>query len=187
MARKAWNVRIQGPYDHGSGVANYLSRYLRGGPIKDSRLICYDREQVSFRYRDHRDEKEKPMTLKIEEFIRRMLWHVPVKGQHNLRYYGLYVPGARDKRDCVREQLGRPCGEEVTLPPKAARECPGCGAPMLHYRSTRRKNSYIKNPPPTVREVGLVQQRVRADRAGIGWSPPGGMDEKNLASRRRLN
>ena len=187
VARKGWNVCIQGPYDHGSGVTNYLSRYLRGGPIKDARLIRYDDEQVSFRYRDHRDGKDKSITLKTEEFIRRLLWHVPVKGQHNLRYYGLYVPGARDKRDCVREQLGRPRGEEVILPPKATRVCPDCGAALLHYRSTRRKKSYIKSPSPAAHEVGLVQQGVRADRPGHGWSPPGGLWKKFCVVPRRHN
>ena len=84
VARKAWNVRIQGPYRHGSGVVNYLSRYIHGGPIKDHRLIKADETQVSFRFVTHHDGKEKTLTLRTEHFISRVLWHVPVKGQHNV-------------------------------------------------------------------------------------------------------
>ena len=118
VARKTWNVRIQGPYRHGEGVVTYLSRYLHGGPIKDQRLVQPDASRVTFRYRDHRDGKDKTLTLKADEFMRRILWHVPVKGQHNLRYYGLYVPGAQSKRDLIRVQLNEATGEAVVALPK---------------------------------------------------------------------
>jgi hypothetical protein len=38
LGRKKWNVRIQTRYAHGAGVATYLARYLRGGPIRNSQL-----------------------------------------------------------------------------------------------------------------------------------------------------
>ena len=177
VARKQWNVRIQGPYRHGNGVVNYLSRYIHGGPIKDHRLVEADASQVRFRYRDHHDGKEKTMTLKTEHFISRMLWHVPVKGQHNVRYYGLYVPGASARRDLVRDQLNVLPGEVVKLRDKPVRRCPDCGAVLLHYRSTRRKISYIKNTRPQDRSVGAVQQGVGADRMEYGWPPPLGQTD----------
>jgi hypothetical protein len=172
IARKSWNVRIQGPYRHGSGVANYLSRYLHGGAIKDHRLVSVDATQTSFRYRDHHDGKEKVMTLKTEDFIRRVLWHVPVKGQHNVRYYGLYVPGARERRDGIREQLNEMTGEVVKPAEKRERYCPACGAVLLHYRSTRREISYIKSSGSLEAVDDTVQQYVEADRIGLGCSPP---------------
>lgn len=186
-ARKTWNVRIQGPYRHGSGVVNYLSRYLHGGPIKDHRLIQADANQVRFRYRDHHDGREKTMTLKTDHFIRRVLWHVPVKGQHNVRYYGLYVPGVVAKRDLVRDQLNEPRGETVKVADKPKRICPSCGAVLLHYRSVRRKISSIKYTRPLEGPGALVQQRVRTDRVGIGWSPPEGVAGIFLAGERPFN
>ena len=106
IAKKNWNVRIQGAYEHGRGVAVYLSRYVRGGPIRDSRVLKADDTAISFRYRSHQDQKERIQRLPVDHFMTRVLWHVPVKGQHNVRYYGLYVPGARSKRNQVRDQLG---------------------------------------------------------------------------------
>jgi ssDNA-binding Zn-finger/Zn-ribbon topoisomerase 1 len=171
VARKSWNVRIQGPYRHGDGVVNYLSRYLHGGPIKDHRLTEADANKVSFRYRDHHDGKEKTMTLKTEHFISRVLWHVPVKGQHNLRYYGLYVPVAHAKRDSIRAQLQAPVGEAVQPTEKPEHTCPDCGAMMWHYYSTRRQNSYIKSScPPESAEA--AQQAVQLNRGIEQWTPP---------------
>lgn len=187
MARKAWNVRIEGPYRHGSGVVNYLSRYIHGGPIKDHRVMSADARQVRFRYRDHHDGKEKTMTLNTEHFISRVLWHVPVKGQHNVRYYGLYVPGARAQRDAVRKQLAMPAGEASNTTEKPERRCPQCGAPLLHYRSRWRKISYIKNIAPVDGSGGAVQQDVGADRVWLGRSPPRGLAENFLSGARRLN
>jgi len=186
IARKQWNVRIQGPYRHGSGVVNYLSRYIHGGPIKDHRLIEADASHVSFRYRDHHDGKDKTMTLKTPQFMNRVLWHVPVKGQHNVRYYGLYVPGAKAKRDSIRVQLNATPGEVVKPEKKQERRCPDCGAVLFHYCSTRRQISYIKNTCP--REgSGIVQQGVRTDRFRAGWSPPQGLVDIFLPGTRPLN
>jgi hypothetical protein len=38
-ARHEWHVRIEPPYLHGRGRVVYLARYLRGGPIKNHRLV----------------------------------------------------------------------------------------------------------------------------------------------------
>lgn len=187
VARKSWNVRIQGPYRHGSGVVNYLSRYVHGGPIKDRRILEADASQVRFRYRDHHDGKEKTMVLKTDHFISRVLWHVPVKGQHNVRYYGLYVPGAGNKRDLIREQLNVSPGEAVMEGGKRQRRCPYCGEVLFHHSSTRREISYIRNTHPPEGSGGVVQPAVQADRLWHGLSPPGGLAEKNLRGARRLN
>ena len=169
VARKSWNVRIQGPYRHGNGVVNYLSRYVHGGPIKDQRLISGDATEVLFRYRDHHDQKEKTMALKTDHFLSRVLWHIPVKGQHYVRYYGLYALGAKAKRDLIREQLHETPGELVTPSPKQARVCPQCGYALLHRSSTRRKISYIKNNPPPSGFGSVVQQAVQPDRSRPYW------------------
>ena len=46
-----WNVRIMARYRHGAGVVTYLARYLRGGPIKNARLVACDGEHVTFTWR----------------------------------------------------------------------------------------------------------------------------------------
>jgi len=164
VAKKNWNIRIQGPYRHGQGVVNYLSRYVRGGPIKDPRIIAADGAHVRFRYMDHHDGKEKTMRLKTEQFMSRVMSHVPEKGQHIVRYYGLYVPNARVKRDLIRKQLGMEEGETVVTRDKKQRNCPDCGGQLLHRMSVRRENSYIRCTGGEIRGNGAVQQGVQVDR-----------------------
>ena len=52
-------VRVKERYAHGQGVAKYLARYVKGGPISDNRISAMDEQQVRFRYQDHRDGKQK--------------------------------------------------------------------------------------------------------------------------------
>jgi hypothetical protein len=103
---KRWCVRIEPQYAHGRGVLKYLSRYLRGGPIHASQIVRCDTDQIGFRYKDHRRKRTRLLSVKPEEFMRRLLLHVPEPGQHMVRHYGLYAGAARNSRNACREQLG---------------------------------------------------------------------------------
>lgn len=169
VARKEWNVRIQEGYRQGRGVTEYFARYLRGGPIKDYRIESADSCSVTFRYRDHHDGVEKSLSLDTEHFITRVLWHVPVKGQHHVRYYGFYVPGAQAKRERIRESLG--VLAEASPEPEQAkpRPCPHCGRSLFHRVSTRRKISSIRSIVPA-----STQEDVQQDaQVACGRPPPG--------------
>jgi Putative transposase len=79
-----WTVRIMERYRYGAGVVTYLARYLRGGPIKNARLVAGDGERVTFRYRVRSTETAEGtpalqrMTLSVADFLQRWLQHVPV-------------------------------------------------------------------------------------------------------------
>jgi hypothetical protein len=163
VARKDWNVRIQGGYRHGHGVAVYLSRYARGGPIKDSRLTAVGPDTVCFLYHDHHDGRAKQLSLNAEHFLQRVLWHVPVKGQHNLRYYGLYVPGAAHRRALARQALGA-APEVAPDSVKRPRNCPRCGHPLRRCAPRYGKISLTRVP--------LVQQDVQADPTNVPPARP---------------
>src|SRR5919198_5862193 len=91
-----WNVRIMERYAHGAGVVTYLARYLRGGPIKNGRLVAYDGARVTFTYRARQEEADtgpaspQRMTLPVADFLQRWLLHVPVPQTRAVRCYGLY-------------------------------------------------------------------------------------------------
>jgi hypothetical protein len=110
-ARQQWNIRIAERYPHGRGVMKYLARYVRGGPIKDQRLVACDGGQVTFRYGNHRelDARGKPhqqeLTLSVTEFLRRWSEHVPLPGVHTVRAWGFYASTQRKKLERCREQL----------------------------------------------------------------------------------
>jgi hypothetical protein len=54
-----WNVCIMERYRLGAGVVTYLARYLRGGPIKNARLVGWDGERVTVLYRVRSEETDK--------------------------------------------------------------------------------------------------------------------------------
>ena len=51
-----WNVWIMERYRHGAGVVTYLARYLRGGPLKNARLVAWDGVRVTFTCRARQQE-----------------------------------------------------------------------------------------------------------------------------------
>ncbi|MET1083574.1 MAG: transposase [Burkholderiales bacterium] len=83
LGRKKWNVHIRARCAHGEGVAAYLARYLRGGPLKNTQILDSARDRVCFRYRPHGDEEDAggdsiTMNLTAEAFFARYLAHIPV-------------------------------------------------------------------------------------------------------------
>ena len=85
-----WNVEIKplapvnktgrdtGNKETTDNVVSYFARYTNRTAISNSRILSYDREQVTFRYKDYHGSSYtmKEMTLSTDEFIRRFLMHL---------------------------------------------------------------------------------------------------------------
>ena len=110
LGRKKWNVRICEKYPHGNGVLTYLGRYIRGGPISNSRIIEIRTGKVTFNYGR---KKRELMTLSINEFIQRLLQHIPLKRAILVRSYGLYSPNKKGDLEKCRKFLGQESIEEL--------------------------------------------------------------------------
>ena len=86
----------------------YLSRYTHRIAIANSRLVAFDGERVTFKWKDYRakgDARYKLMTLDADEFIRRFLIHVLPDGFHRIRHYGLFANGGRAENIARARQL----------------------------------------------------------------------------------
>jgi hypothetical protein len=147
LGRQKWHVQIMQRYAHGQGVATYLARYLRGGPLKPGRIVSWDDQTVTFRYADNQEldaqgrGKRKRLTLGVAEFLQRWLWHVPPPGLQVVRSYGLYAPSKREALMQSRQALGQ---GPVTVPqpldwqtycaqqgPQHPECCPVCGQRLI--------------------------------------------------------
>src|ERR671931_1429109 len=112
-----WNVRIMERYRHGAGAVTYLARYLRGGPIKNARLIACDGDRVTFTYRAREGEADAEsvsphrMTLPVVDFLQRWLLHVPGPHTRVVRSYGLYHHAHTEALAHCRAALGQSPGE----------------------------------------------------------------------------
>src|SRR5215831_12253432 len=109
-----WNVHIRERYRHGAGVVTYLARYVRGGPIKNARLVAWDGERVTFTYRPRQEEADgthpaaQRLTLSVADFLQRWLLHVPLPQTRVVRAYGLYHPSHTAALAVCRAALGQP-------------------------------------------------------------------------------
>jgi hypothetical protein len=138
-----WNVHIRERYPHGVGVVTYLARYLRGGPIKNARLVAFDGVRVTVTCRPRSEEADgggpsvQRLTLSVADFLQRWLLHVPVPQTRVVRSYGLYHPTQAEALAVCRAVLGQPpveapavldwqtvCAQRGDLHPE---RCPACG------------------------------------------------------------
>ena len=138
-----WNVHIRERYRHGAGVVTSLARSLRGGPIKNARLVAWDGERVTFLYRARQEEGDagpasrQRMTLPVADFLQRWLLHVPGPHTRVVRSYGLYHHAHTEALAHCRAVLGQPpvepptdldwhtvCAQRGDAHPE---QCPPCG------------------------------------------------------------
>ena len=137
--RKAeWVVYAKRPFGGPEAVLAYLSRYTHRVAIANSRLIAFDEQGVTLKWKDYRIEgrdRYKRMTLATDEFIRRFLIHVLPKGLHRIRHYGLFAKNAcADNIARARELLA--VSNSQSEPTSAAADsskpsCPCCGGRMI--------------------------------------------------------
>jgi Putative transposase/Transposase zinc-binding domain len=155
LGRKKWHVRVEESYEHANGVFKYVGRYIRRGPISEKRIMSYDGDNINIAYAHPEKHEKRSFTLNAGTFIHRILNHVPEKGTHLVRSYGLFHPNCIEKLNTARAQLGQAPYEQVTDLPHAQELlqsmfpewenilCPVCGLLLVTEKVVR----YAKPPP----------------------------------------
>jgi Putative transposase/Transposase zinc-binding domain len=136
-----WIVYAKRPFAGPEAVLAYLSRYTHRVAIANSRLIAFDDNRVTFKWKDYRArgrERQKIMTVASDEFIRRFLIHVLPSGFHRIRHYGLFANGGRAENLArARDLLGvsptqsERSDSDADEPPMHSLPCPCCGGRMI--------------------------------------------------------
>jgi hypothetical protein len=124
---KRWVVFCKPTAQGAERVLDYLGRYVHRTALTDHALLHCDDQSVRFSYKDSSTHERKQMTLPAFEFMRRFLQHVPSKGLHRVRAFGLLPPSHREELHCVQLMLGAKSCTPATPPPRP-REAPRCPA-----------------------------------------------------------
>jgi hypothetical protein len=133
-----WVVYSKRSFGGPEAVLAYLSRYTHRVAVANSRLIKFDQQGVTFKWKDYRikgRDRYKVMTLATNEFIRRFLIHVLPRGFHRIRHYGLFAKNScADNIARARDLLAAPNRNNQPADAAANRDepaCPCCGGRMI--------------------------------------------------------
>jgi hypothetical protein len=161
LRRAEWVVYAKRPFGGPEAVLAYLSRYTHRVAISNRRLIAFDSEGVTFKWKDYRAngrERAKVMTLASNEFIRRFLIHVLPHGFHRIRHYGLFASSKRVENIARARQLltvPKPQSENAAAdsnePQKPSHPCPCCGGRMIVIET------FARGCSPRTRPVSVIR------------------------------
>ena len=135
LYHKKWAVYAKPPWNGPQHALKYLARYTHRVAIANSRLQSSDGGQVTFRYKDYRNQhRQRTLTLSATEFIRRFMMHVVPRGFMRIRYYGFLANTHRERQlDKIRKLLraDQPASssqeeEESQLEEPRSQRCPNC-------------------------------------------------------------
>ena len=157
-------VYAKRPFGGPDAVLAYLSRYTHRTAIANSRLVAFDGERVTFKWKDYRakgDARYKLITLNADEFIRRFLIHVLPGGFHRIRHYGLFANANRAGNIALARRLfGVPdpapsSGESDDTENRKKDDdwhaCPCCGGRMIVIETFEPGCQPRQWPTPSIR------------------------------------
>lgn len=146
VRRKPWVVYAKRPFAGPEQVLKYVGRYTHRIALSPRRLRALDRKAgtVTFDYKDYRDgARHKSMTLRLEEFVRRLALHILPERLVKIRHYGLLANRGRQERVARVQAALSPtaslpeegptlaCSARGADHAPAALVCPHCGAEAL--------------------------------------------------------
>jgi hypothetical protein len=152
-----WVVYCKPPFGGPEHVLRYLGAYTHRVAISNRRLVCFQNDHVTFRWRDSaHGNKKRILTLPVEEFLRRFLLHVLPRGFVRIRHFGFLasrrrgqllsrckqiLAGATGDTDCAaahaHERRYRP----------ALWVCPLCGGTMIVIERLTAAQIRLRSPP----------------------------------------
>lgn len=157
---KQWIIYSKETFKNNGNALKYVSRYVGRIAIGNGRILSFDENHVSFRYKDYKDDnKLKVKTVSLQDFIGLYIQHVLPRGFKKVRYFGFLWPSARAKNLAIFKKLQ---GRQV-YEPRFTRDtdkgqiskilfghtgprCPYCGEYKLEYRVTTNSSGKIVFP-----------------------------------------
>jgi hypothetical protein len=133
LCHKEWVVYAKAPFRGPDHLLHYLARYTHRVAISNHRLLAFDGELVTFRWKDYaHGNKKRKMTLSADEFLRRFLLHTLPRGFVRIRFFGFLAGPRRSQRLQLARRLleAEAPSEAPAAAPAASFRCPLCATPM---------------------------------------------------------
>jgi hypothetical protein len=136
LHRTKWVVYVKAAFGGPLQVLRYLGRYTHRVAISNHRLLAFDGDRVTFRWKDYtHGGKQRQMTLPAIEFLRRFFVHVLPKGFVRIRHFGLLTNRFHNTLLPLCQQLSNdsvhPVAPAITAVVTTTWHCPRCGQGML--------------------------------------------------------
>lgn len=138
LHRQDWVVYAKPAFGGPMQVLRYLGRYTHRVAISNHRLLAFDGEHVTFRWKNYaHGGKQGQMKLRTCEFLRRFFLHVLPKAFVRIRHFGFLANRFRAARVSLCRQLLAPLSGTAATETTAALcenslwHCPTCGAAMI--------------------------------------------------------
>ncbi len=136
VCRKEWVAYAKAPFRGADHLLQYLARYTHRVAISNHRLLAFDGDSVTFRWKDYaHGNKKRKMTLPAEEFLRRFLLHTLPRGFVRIRSFGFLAGPHRAEMLALARRLLAGAQPETATPTRAAPPvrhlCPSCATPMV--------------------------------------------------------
>jgi len=140
LHRQDWVVYAKPAFGGPLQVLRYLGRYTHRVAISNHRLLAFEQERVTFRWKNYaHGGKQGQMTLAATEFLRRFFLHVLPKGFVRIRHFGFLVNHSRASslelcRQLLASNSSAPAETGTCQIPSESPtlwHCPHCGAAMI--------------------------------------------------------
>ena len=138
LFRQNWVVYAKPPFGGPQHLLGYLARYTHRVAISNQRLVAFDGERVTFRWKDYAHGNQKRiMTLSASEFLRRFLLHVLPRGFVRIRPFGFLANRCRTQLLPLCQRLlqddpqAQPSAAIASTAKPAVFRCPRCATPMI--------------------------------------------------------
>jgi hypothetical protein len=132
-----WVVYAKKPFGSVEHVLGYLARYTHRVAISNHRLVALSDGKVTFRWKDYaHGNRQKLLTLSVDEFLRRFLLHVLPRGFVRIRFFGYMANRRRTVLlPICRKLIGtNSVSEPISVSTQSDEHplwlCPHCGGPM---------------------------------------------------------